>query len=571
MAIDMHDAYESAVNAADSILSKYNARRLTKGELLGFSSLYSCGWEVVTDLQLDGQDIKIEFVIDDKYPYSLPHLYTKPKLELFKYPHVEENGKLCIFESDYLYDPMDFHHVDVSLFLAYELVRKNISEKNIKDFHDGFLSYWGRYCKGEYKSLSLCDLSNKRSRKIYVAYNSSFGSIFHDAKEDLAQFLTRRNAEKHSIYESVLIYLESPLTPDEYPKNISDLLLMPRKPGVNSNDIYSHLSNGYKTLCGHSSLLITIPTDRGICCAALSFKDKSIGNGFRNMPPLGVFKTRLSQHKAIPTKVTRGDYNWIYGRDHNTHLNNIKDSHVVILGLGSVGSGVLLNLVKSGVNKVTIIDGEKLTTENIHRHALGFLYVNKSKSESLKHFININYPHVDISSHKLNWQYVDDIYKIFDEAHLVISCAADWPSDRQLLDMLSERKINCPVIFGFLEAYASAAHAITVPVGYSGDSFLTAQGQISRQVVSWQSDPRRPLPQCGASFQPYSCTELNYCNSLISEMAISLISGEVMPDNYVHRVWVHDYEKILINGGKINPPYAELLQDSKAKGVILEM
>ncbi|WP_323902927.1 ThiF family adenylyltransferase [Aeromonas hydrophila] len=571
MAIDMLNTYESAVNSADSILSAYNARRLTERERLNLPQKSNCGWEIVTNLYVYDESIKIIITVDERYPYSLPKVYTFPKLEMLKYPHVEEDGKLCIFESGYLYDPKDERHIERSLLLAYGLVKRNLSDNNEKDFHDGFLSYWGRFCKGEYKSLSLCDVSNKKSRMIYVAYNNYYGSIFHETKGCLEKFLTCCNANKHHIYETVMIYLKSPLTPYEYPHNIVDLLSLPREGGLSDDDVYRSLSNGYKTSCGHSSLLIVVPTERGICCAALSFNDKAIANGYRNMPPLNIFKGRLRSYKTIPTKTTRGDYSWVFGRDHNSSLSNIKDTNVVILGVGSVGSGVLLNLVKSGVEKITIIDGEKLSTENISRHELGFAYVNKSKAESLKHYICNNYPHVTVESYFCDWQYLVNINEIFDSANLIISCSADWPSDKLLLDMLAANDINCPVIFGFLEAYASAAHAITVPPGYVGPSFLTDDGRISEQVVSWSADPMRPLPLCGVSFQPYSCTELSYCNSLISEMAMSLISGESDPDSYIHRVWIHDHEKIILNGGKINSPYAEFIKDERAKGGIFEM
>ncbi|WP_429089873.1 ThiF family adenylyltransferase [Aeromonas veronii] len=573
MAIDMLNIHESAVNSADSILSNYKARRLSERERNSIDSHSDCGWEIVTDLSINDENISILLIVDEKYPYSRPQAYTKPMLEMLKFPHVEENGKLCIFESGYLYDPKDDYHIEETLHLAYGLVKRNLSTEGNKDFHDGFLSYWCRFANANGKSLSLCDLSNRRSRKICVVYNSYFGPTFHDSKVSLDQFLTNINANKHNIYETALVFLKSPIVPSEYPNNILELLSLPREHGLSDEDVYSALSRGYKTTWGRSSILFVVPTEKGTCCAALTFydKDKTVTHGYRKMPPANVFKARLASCKTIPTRTIRGDYNWMFGRDHNTSLKNIKSTNVVILGLGSVGSEVLLNLVKSGVERFTIIDGEKLTIENISRHVLGFTYVDRPKSKSLEHYIVSNYPHVTIKSHTDRWQYVDDIGIIFDNADLIISCSADWPSDKLLLDMLTNNDICCPVIFGFLEAYAAAAHAITIPAGYTGKLFLTDDGRISEQVISWSKDTTRPLPMCGVGFQPYACTELSYCNALISEMAISLITGENSPDKYAHKVWIHDYEKIAINGGKINSPYAELLTDNKSKGGIFEM
>ena len=51
--------------------------------------------------------------------------------------------------------------------------------------------------------------------------------------------------------------------------------------------------------------------------------------------------------------------------------NNIKNSHVVVIGLGAVGTWVSSQLIQSGVRKITIMDADQIEISNLHRQ-LGF-------------------------------------------------------------------------------------------------------------------------------------------------------------------------------------------------------
>ena len=47
--------------------------------------------------------------------------------------------------------------------------------------------------------------------------------------------------------------------------------------------------------------------------------------------------------------------------------NNIRNSNVLIIGLGAVGSWVACNLVQSGINNITIMDADCVEISNLHR------------------------------------------------------------------------------------------------------------------------------------------------------------------------------------------------------------
>ena len=66
-------------------------------------------------------------------------------------------------------------------------------------------------------------------------------------------------------------------------------------------------------------------------------------------------------------------------------MTNLKDSHVMIFGVGGVGGYVIEALVRSGVGKVSIIDNDTVNITNLNRQIIALeSNVDKKKVEVLK-------------------------------------------------------------------------------------------------------------------------------------------------------------------------------------------
>src|SRR5690606_8736568 len=61
----------------------------------------------------------------------------------------------------------------------------------------------------------------------------------------------------------------------------------------------------------------------------------------------------------------------------------LKDRHVSIVGCGSFGSALADMLVRAGLGRLTLIDPETLSIENIGRHVLTTRDVGRPKAEGL--------------------------------------------------------------------------------------------------------------------------------------------------------------------------------------------
>lgn len=77
--------------------------------------------------------------------------------------------------------------------------------------------------------------------------------------------------------------------------------------------------------------------------------------------------------------------------------SNIRRSHVVIIGLGAVGSWVATNLVQSGVKQISIVDPDCIEASNLHRQ-MGYFYnsIGEYKVDAFESFIKSMDPQTEI-------------------------------------------------------------------------------------------------------------------------------------------------------------------------------
>lgn len=81
-------------------------------------------------------------------------------------------------------------------------------------------------------------------------------------------------------------------------------------------------------------------------------------------------------------------------------MNALKDAHILVVGLGGVGSYAAETMVRSGVGKITIVDGDDVDPTNKNRQLQALdSTVGLQKAQLLKErFLDIN-PELDITVH----------------------------------------------------------------------------------------------------------------------------------------------------------------------------
>ncbi|MHA0048357.1 ThiF family adenylyltransferase [Deinococcus sp. PEB2-67] len=120
------------------------------------------------------------------------------------------------------------------------------------------------------------------------------------------------------------------------------------------------------------------------------------------------------------------------------------EQKVAIIGLGSVGSSVAELLLRSGIHRLVLIDGDVMLPGNLERHTLDWRDVGAHKAEAVKRRLLHIAPRADIEiiTSNLNWQqsarvYAGDIDEIA-ACTVIVHATGDVPTGL-LLGALAEQ------------------------------------------------------------------------------------------------------------------------------------
>ncbi|WP_434054903.1 MAG: ThiF family adenylyltransferase [Roseibium sp.] len=203
------------------------------------------------------------------------------------------------------------------------------------------------------------------------------------------------------------------------------------------------------------------------------------------------------------------------------------------------------------MGRFTIIDMETLTTANVGRHELGIADVGKFKAISMARYLLRKFPHMQsVFGIPKRWEEaVHDRASLFSESNLIVSAMGSWQAEGSLNKYLREQYEDIPVVFGWVEPFAAAGHALLINkktgcFACGTDRLGTPQLRVSR----WPKNLLRQEPACGAMFQPYGPIELAQINAHIAQISIDTLLDRVEADRS-HRIWCANTDLVKSNGG----------------------
>lgn len=183
-----------------------------------------------------------------------------------------------------------------------------------------------------------------------------------------------------------------------------------------------------------------------------------------------------------------------------------KDFNILLIGCGSVGSNVAFQLCCSGFKRITIVDNDKMSEDNIYRHFLGKTRIKKDKNKAIlmKDELENRYDDTDIIA------YDSDVFDLIEnekidlkEYSLVISAMGDVNKERLLNKYILKAKI--PVIYTWVEAYGLGGHAVLINKNQGCYNCLITDDLRCKVNFAGKSD--KPFVQnfggCLGTFTPY--------------------------------------------------------------------
>lgn len=568
--------YDDAVaRLAAALEGRLHARRLSSGDLARYTGRqFTDGWRLKARFS-DG-DRDLDLLIDKDLPFSAPVVALAEPPPPLTWPHVEEDGVLCVMGGASGVGHRDPEGVaKVLLRDAYALVEDSIAGKTREDFLHEFLSYWNRALTGGARSFVSLLEARGPSRSVRV-WSGSDRYILGEDDESLVSWLKNRygGRKTYKTEAAGFLWLDRPLYPDEYPKKAADILAVARARAGDGESVLNSLAG---ESVGRVVVALGAPGEHGPSMAGLSVSSPTkmtaggefvsrLSDGFRGgTVPKSVLTVRFWQSTATAARsaVERADPAWIHGRGQDVRQPTLAASSVVVIGCGSVGADVAALLAQAGVGRILLIDPQTLTWANVGRHRLGAKYVGKSKALSLAEELRENYPHITAEAKFDGWENVvraePDLLGTFD---LIVSATGDWGAESALNEWQTVSGRSRPIIYGWTEAHACAGHALLISAGGGClECGFDSTGLPKLRVTEWPGGVQKQEPACGAVYQPYGPVELTHTINLIVELALDVLLGAARET--IHRVWACRREFLETSGGRWTK---EWLAKARAEG-----
>ena len=558
-----------AVRQLDCFFSQTTeAGRLTDSRLERYKKHgFSVGWWISESFS-DGVCRDLVVLVNGDFPYAPARVAIQPFPDPLDWPHLERDGLLCLLPADAAVDTENPVSVVKELLTeARQLVNDSLEGRNGEDFRSEFLSYWqvaASNHKGHSDVISLLEPRGP-SRRIAVWYGAG-GVVIGEDAGTIETWIRRRQlkpeqADTNTLQHGALIWLQEPLAPPQYPSTGSNLLGLARQYAPDSMEILRDLAastpSRFETVLGSTS--------SGVVCFAnatcvkphaqvpRSRATDRFSNGFRpGHVPVHVRADRYLNQKLSLASVRRADHLWVHGRDLDGRQTLLRKKRVACLGCGSVGGSVATLLAQAGVGSLLMVDPACVDWANTGRHVLGARSVSKPKAAELAADIESSFPHLNTVESRVA-QFGPQASELLDDLtsyDLIVSTMGNWSAECFLNEWQQEGGISPPVLYGWVESHAAAAHAVLVS-SRSG-CFRCGVDHLGRpklEVTDWSEDSLNVQePSCGALFSPYGPAELGWAHALITTAAIdALTKPATMP---LHRVWVGSREHLEARGGR---------------------
>lgn len=230
-------------------------------------------------------------------------------------------------------------------------------------------------------------------------------------------------------------------------------------------------------------------------------------------------------------------------------LDKVKDSKVVILGIGGVGSYTVEALVRGGVGKIVLVDDDTVCLTNINRqiHAT-FKTISRPKVEAMKERILEINPHCEVTTH-MTFVTADNIKEIITEDVDYVVDAIDTVTSKIALAVYCQEKnikiICClgtgnkldPTQFKIADVYDTKICPLAKVMRYE----LKRRGVTSLKVLYSEEVPLKPrLDDVITCKDGCVCTGgtkkclirrvIPGSNSFVPPVAGLIIGGEVIKD-----------------------------------------
>lgn len=496
------------------------------------------------NVEINGTIRTLIIAFNKHYPYNKPIYFIENYDSLGFIPHVESDGYICYTEDNITLNPeLPKEILECTLLQVIGTLENGINKKNDEDFIEEFEDYWSRnQNKLSTKIVSSFIPTNKVQiiRKAKIGGKIIIGVDDNAIKENTRKFHIAKNL--NVLYRNcIYIPLEKPLQPpnysefwnsNEFKSKLYDNI------SIENRKILDDLLNKYDNIKKEELIVVSQPKSNGISIFGVVYKRlKEVRHPLTSddlsfaISPLEVIRIE----KEIIKPRGGGD----------TTLNEKK---ILLIGCGSVGSILAPELIKYGIDNITIVDNDFISTDNIYRHQLGLNFLSKNKANAMSKFLEENYPFTTIKplDNSIENSVSNSVIDLQDY-DLIISATGSPNTNFYLNKYLFKNNIKTPIIYCWNEPYGIGGHSLLVQ-NKSGcynclyDENLANKGSFCLPGQHFS----KKIAGCSSSFVPFSSLDSHKTAVLTLGIIKNFFKGNIANNPYLS--WKGDNQDF-VNAG----------------------
>lgn len=470
----------------------------------------------------------------DEARLRLPWVTTTPPVSPLA--HVSYSGAVCIDDGQGLsLDPDRSAEIVAHAALkAYDLLEKSAADAATghAEFFNELEGYW-LHLPGSLRSRVYFEVDGK-SRMVKGFVNCRLKTpkwYFVEPEADLPWDVRE---EKLAGQRALYVHLDAldlpPAKPDKLTPDFIEAVHQIQTP--EQLKLWDQILGPSKNSPKQLALLVSVPRQAGGLSLVAAVFGARAGTIDKNAPV-----TPLSMRRHAPH----------YMRERGGASLDLFGKHVAVLGAGAVGSVVVDTLAAAGVGKLTVVDSDEYSADNVFRHLLAPLYVDTEKPLGLKFALERRYPGLSITPVITTGQ---EWFKTADlRQYDGIVLAFGAPSlERSFSRVLKDRRYDIPVVFTWLEAMDLGGHSVlmwTKGEGCLDCAYRDDEGQPSQASRTSFLVPNQPVTRnltgCAGAFVPFGPIQARKTGLLAAEHLLSILNSATSEDathKPSYRFWV---------------------------------
>ncbi len=479
----------------------------------------------------------------------LPAVWTAPTPTPTPLAHVSYDGVVCIDDGQGLsLDPgRQADIVAHTVLKAYDLLERSTTDASTGyvEFFNELEGYW-LHLPGSMRSRAYFEVDgNSRLVKGFLKSNPTTQKWYFVERDGKVPWEIEN--EKLDGQRALYVHIDAMGLPPVRPDMLTTAFIEDIKQRLSPEQLklWDQLVGPSKNSRKRLALLVSVPRQAG--------GRSLVGAAF------GAYRGVVDRDvPVIPLTMRRHTSNHM--RERGGAPLDLLDKHVVVMGAGAVGCVVIDALAAAGVGKLTVIDNDEYSEDNVFRHLLEPLYIDIDKPVGLKLAVERRYPGLGITpvcATAQRWLKTADLSK-YDGIVLAFGAPT---IERSFSRVLKGGQFNLPVIFAWLEALDLGGHSVLMWTNGEGCLeciYRDDEGQPSLASRTSFLEPNQPVTRnltgCAGAFVPFGPIQARRTGLMAAEhllAAMTAAAGSVRAPSY--RFWVGDGQVAARHGLRTTP------------------